>query len=383
MIASDGAFFAARPADATGLWFGRTDANQLMVYRNNGSNDHLLGVADGDAVLAGNRLTAVNLADGSPRFSTALPVGEARDQHELPRGALDANHIFVAFDTYCAVFDRTNGQQLSASGTLNQQFAVNAQRERYQFCAGFLLSQQAINGQLNIVGFGPVNLAEQLYAKITAEPDNPLHYVRLASLYQAKQNDIATIETLMLALARGANSEHAERVAELVRRRLRLYRGHEQFQTEIARLADLKIFIDDIDGEIAWWRSRDATVRGDQAAAQQFQAEITQYPDRLLTFGDFSVSLHVLAGMQDWQASARQATRLATKEGTAGDVDWQLPEVQLGPIISHGRQVFVFRQGWLQGIDVHSGEVTWEAPAGDYVRALVGLQGAEQFKPTK
>jgi hypothetical protein len=350
---------ATQPSDGVGLWFGHRDHDGLQQYTGIGADDALVALHGSLAVLVGKRITLYDLAGQAVKYSHALP--QAIDNSEQLSSYHDQDLLLVADAQSLRLFDLRTGAAIDHTG--HQDVQVHLLRD-------LLIAQSTRNADRSmLVARGPHNLADQLIARLQQEPDRPELWTRLASLYLANQKTDQAKDAYEQALLHGAGPAVAEQAADLIRRRLQLQLGSDHFPVVLKRLTDLRPHLRNLDGEIAWWQLRQAESNADRSGAEEALVRLNNAPDRLLRFDEFSVALDFIRN--DVSAKRYQRAPAAQlKDLTA----WRLNDLGGQDFLRSGRRLIAFRQGWLRGYDLTTGQETWQANDSNRYRPLVGFK---------
>ena len=166
----------------------------------------------------------------------------------------------------------------------------------------------------------------------------------------------------------------AEQVADLLRQQLQLNLGATAFSESLATLRQLEPYVTDLQGEIAWWQWRQATLAGDAQAIRNARQRLATAPDRLLRFENFSVSLNFLRQNIDNSAKPRPAPLANDGLSVNALKRWSVNNITSQRVVRSGNRLIAFQDGWLRGFDLTTGTETWRAQPAMQYQPLVGFQ---------
>ncbi|MHC5067409.1 MAG: outer membrane protein assembly factor BamB family protein, partial [Planctomycetota bacterium] len=260
-LAVSGDHLVAAPADADLLLILDPGSDTPHHYRGPGSSDRLLDANDGLALLAGGRRTLLDLEQRSPRWSSE-PASMAQPHWGRigPNGTLLLSRIGSERHLRLQNLDRSDGHERS-SRSLPYQSTVSAGD-------GLLVACRVAPGsnghRAMITGYGDQGVIEDLHRRLRDQPTDPRPLRALASLHLARNDQGTALDYLLRAIELDADPRSLQRAGRISRQRLDLDIGGPGFAAADATFTRLLTWQPALAGEQAWWRGRDAELRGDR-----------------------------------------------------------------------------------------------------------------------
>jgi hypothetical protein len=358
-ILVEGATAAITPADARDLVLIIGGDGGLRIWRGDGAGGNAVALRDGVLILAGRRVTALDLAGLAPRWSAAGGIGDATAWWGRDR-------LLLAGSEGLLLLDPADGSAPSPGFGLSQQSAGCAE--------GVLVVTEG--GRVR--GFGEAkSLVASLRQRTTQAPADPLPWLGLAQLAQAGDDPVAALAALAEARARGA-ADAGRRAADLIRARAAATVGGPEAERWLAAMATNAGSDPALANEAAWWRGRDRWLRGERDGAVAAARTVLAGPDGELALpAGTRIGLHAAArtllGQADparrppWLAPA--ATRAAVGEAAAA---WTRPGRRGRATLAGGGLAIGYTDGVLMAHRIADGGEAWvRTPA----RPLLGVIG--------
>jgi outer membrane protein assembly factor BamB len=369
-VRSDGRYLVATPADTSSLLIIGPDDTEPQIYTGLGASDGLLDVADGHALLAGTRITSIDLTTANPDWTKAVGAAAA------PRwGRLGRERALVVLDSpevigqQIHLLSRRDGKQLGERPIGGDDSLT---------VAGDLLVRAGPDTTTEgdtriIVGYGDERGFQRLRERSEQEPTNPRPLIGLASLYRARGQLPEAYDHLTRALELGAPPAMAEAAARLARRLVDLSLGGEGFATAVTRLERLGPFVPGIAAEADWWRGRNAELAGDIAASAAAYRKAASGEIGLVSFVDgLAVDRHALAAMGLFRIGqgprpAWAQVSDAPAAAIASTASWALEQRFLTDPIVTDSQILGYTGGHVTALSLTDASVLWRrtAPEGD------------------
>jgi outer membrane protein assembly factor BamB len=371
-VISDGRFAVVTPADnpALALVLG-TEEQEPRTYLGDGANGEVLDVAEGQALMGGNRaIVLLDLGESRPRWSVPFAA------RGFPQGRLGGGRALVTSREQLMLVDCATGKPISVRGALDQPIAIATAPD---------LLMAATTAR--VIGYGKgTSFLERLNAAVAAAPADYRPLVALASLHESRNQPDLAFGCLTQALERGAPADYAERAARLVRRRLELAAGDTKvFPDLVAQLDALIAFDPRLMGESAFWHALHAERTGDAARAAAAYREALQALSHQLRFTDgVEAEVQALAAtgltrtggqpLPGWLAPVP-----APPVPGAATAPWTRPGHRRDAVLVAGGCAIGYSDGVLSALRLSDGtEVWWRRPA----RPLLGVR-AQMAEPTK
>lgn len=368
-ILGRGTSVVAAPADAEGLLVIDLVDEQMRRYRGAGSRDQLMALQGHQALLAGRRLTLVDLAELASVWS--LPVASTAADEVWAQ--LDDKRVLARIDAQLLLVDRSQGQIIDAAGLLVE--------ESLDLAGEMLLtvSPHPDDPELGrmLVAYGNAHSRERLEDLARQEPNNPRPIIALASLERAAGRRAKAFDLLLRALALGADPALAEEARLLARQLIQRRLGGEEAADALTRFDHLTTINTDIAAEAAWWRGRDHELRRQLDQAAKAYAACLAQPSTLLELEQgLSVDLHALAelalhrlqraDLPDWATRPVEASRPLRPAQ-----DWRSEQRFLGEPLLASDLLLGYAGGRITAFAAHDGSQRWRAqPAPDELPLL-------------
>ncbi len=280
LLQSDGTTAVATPSDGPPVAWLLGGTGGPRRYAGDGAGGDVIAAQGGTALLAGARITALDLATTTVRWQLPSPGNGPAQAIAGSRTAL------IASDEALALVELASGRELGRR-PLPQPIALGGD-------GGVVLLAGASDHPW-IAAYGSGSVADDLRAQAAADPADHRPLVALGTLLAARGDDLAALDAWDQALARGADPDTARRAATVLRRRLDRATA-ETWDPLLKRLTELARRAGDVESELAYWRARRREAAGDAVgAAAGYQAVIAGSGQTIAFDGGFDVHLHTLA----------------------------------------------------------------------------------------
>ncbi len=289
-IVSDGRLAVATPADLPGQALIIDGDRSPASYRGDGAGGDVLALADGRAFLAGSRLVAVDIAKRTALWDAAVPGTGAQNALNADLQAVVGNgSLLVAGREAVSAYDPATGK-VRARRSLERPVGLGVGDQTLVIAAdGEGTSYVAAYG-------GASSVVERLTTSAKADPTDVRSVVALASIATARDQVDQALGWYDEAFKRGAGPEYAVKAARLLRRRLDLAAGAEQWDQLLARFAGLAGRDPALATEVTYWRARRAeSLKLAGEAAGLYRTVVEQAaPGALISVRD-DLSMHLAA----------------------------------------------------------------------------------------
>ena len=289
-IVSDGRLAVATPADLPGQALIIDGDRSPASYRGDGAGGDVLALADGRAFLAGSRLVAVDIAKRTALWDAAVPGTGAQNALNADLQAVVGNgSLLVAGREAVSAYDPATGK-VRARRSLERPVGLGVGDQTLVIAAdGEGTSYVAAYG-------GASSVVERLTTSAKADPTDVRSVVALASIATARDQVDQALGWYDEAFKRGAGPEYAVKAARLLRRRLDLAAGAEQWDQLLARFAGLAGRDPALATEVTYWRARRAeSLKLAGEAAGLYRTVVEQAASGALISVRDDLSMHLAA----------------------------------------------------------------------------------------
>ena len=202
---SDGNYIILSDRYGSGLTIVTSDTTsgdlQARRYTGNASGDELVALRDGKALLAGRRISLLDLATDTILWST--PSESSRGQ---PWGTIGSDRALVIRNNTVSLFHLDNGETMSQ--------IYFAKDNSIAVVNDILVTEQ----KGTFIGYGDgERFAQRLASAIQRNPDDFRPHIALYGLARATNNYDEAISHMLRALERNAPTRYAEEAASMLR----------------------------------------------------------------------------------------------------------------------------------------------------------------------
>lgn len=370
MIVSDGRIAVATPADLPGQALIIDGDRAPAAYRGDGAGGDVLAVADGRAILAGSRLVAIDIAKRTALWDAPVPgTGAQNALNSDLQAVIGGGSLLVAGREAVSVYDPATGK-VRARRSLERPVGLGVGDQTLVIAAdGDGTSYVAAYG-------GASSVVERLTTSAKADPTDVRSVVALASIATARDQVDQALAWYDEAFKRGAGPEYAIKAARLLRRRLDLAAGAEQWDQLLARFAGLAARDPALATEVVYWRARRAEALRLPEAAGLYRTVTEQAPVGALLSVRDDLGIHLAALAVCGLRRLDGATPLPWSEGreeasTALAGSWQVAARRGRGLVVGGGLAVGYADGVLTANRIDTGvEAWWRKPQ----RPLLGVR---------
>ena len=367
---SDGEHIILSDRYGSGLTIATSDpaTGELKArrYTGNASGDQLVAMRQGKALLAGRRISLLDLDRSEIIWSTPAPSRSGQTW-----GTMGADRALVIRNNTVSLFSMEDGKALSE--------IYFPQNNSIAVINDIVVTEQ----QGQFIGYGDGDrLRDRLTTAIRKDSSDFRPHIALYGLARATNNKNEAMSHMLDALGRGAPTRYAEEAASMLRPYISPRLNTSSVLDDIQIIRKLGTYDPALSTEANYWQARHLeSINKNELAKQQYEALLTEQSALINLTPKIRADLRALvhAGLARLNVSELPAwlradtTPLPSDQPTAVKA-WEINgQPLLKPIIS-ATELFAYRNGDIHAHNLSDGSLIWRRTVQADDQAMLGVR---------